>query len=269
MKYSPQYSNLLQFDMLGKYASLFHFSTTCNGGLSEGSYSSFNLGEYSGDIPENICKNRQHLAAILGISSDNLLLPCQTHEDKVLIVDSDFMSLPKILQNEQMKGVDAMITNQKNVCIGVTTADCVPLLIFDPVKNVLATIHAGWRGTVAKIVTKTIEQMVKAYTCNPNDLKVGIAPAISQNCFEVGDEVVTEFSDIGFLMDDISYRHPETGKIHIDLCRANALLLTASGILSTNIEFSGMCTYSNPELFFSARRQTIKSGRMVTGGILK
>ncbi|GAB6012446.1 peptidoglycan editing factor PgeF [Viscerimonas tarda] len=268
MKHHPQYPNLLQFDLFGEYKSLFHFSTTCEGGFSKGSYASFNLGEYSGDDVVSVYKNRSQLASVLNIDPNSLLLPHQVHGDGILTVDADFLSLPALSQKEQLNGVDALITNCQQVCIGVTTADCVPLLVFDPIGNVLAAIHAGWRGTVAKIATKAVAQMQEKYGCNPQNLKAGIAPAISQACFEVGEEVVDAFSGAGFPVNDIGYRCPETGKIHLDLCCANSLLLTASGIPPQNIEIAGLCTYSHPDKFFSARRQTVKSGRMLTGGFL-
>lgn len=269
MKSHPQYNNLLQFEILSEYDSLVHFSTTCEGGVSKESYASFNLGEYSGDDQMNVFQNRRMLASMLNIEMSNLLLPYQTHEDKISVIDNYFMELTDVDKKAKLWGVDALVTNLKNVCIGVTTADCTPLLIYDPVQGVLAAVHAGWRSTVAKIAVKTVEKMEDIYGCKASDLKVGIAPCISQERFEVGKEVISCFIEAGFPINDIAYHNKQTGKKHIDLSRANKLLLEKMGVTSQNIEISGLCTYSNPDIFFSARRQTIKSGRMLTGGLLK
>lgn len=262
------YSNLLQFESLSTFDSLLHFSTTIKGGVSRGNYASFNLGIYSGDDLENVSENRDRLALMLDLPSENLIFPYQTHGDSVCIIDKEFIAQNKEEQLQLLNGVDALITSQVGICIGVGTADCVPILIFDPKNKVLAAIHAGWRGTVKKISSKVVEIMKTKFNSNPSDLKVGIAPSISPDYFEVGDEVVDEFAHAGFLIDDIGYYNFETNKFHVDLWHANELLLSQSGIRFDNIEVAGLCTYFNAEMFFSARRQGIHSGRLITGGVL-
>lgn len=261
--------SLLQFENLNKFKSLSHFSTTIHGGVSEGAYMSFNLGFYCGDNPECVYENRSRLTSLVDIPLQDLYIPYQTHEDKICVLDEGFMTLSDNDKYLTLNGVDALITNQKNVCIGVTTADCVPILIYDSAKHILATVHAGWKGTVAKIVEKTVAKMVDVLGCSPQDMYAGIAPCISQKCFEVGEEVVDAFKDAGFPMENIAYRNSDSGKMHIDLRLANRILLNEAGIPLQNIETSDMCTYSDSDLFFSARRQTIHSGRMVTGGVLR
>lgn len=259
---------LLQFDLL-QSNKLFHFSTTTKGGVGQGTYASFNLGFYSGDDLQNVLTNRSHLANILDVSIDNIFVPHQTHEDQIFIIDETFLKPYDKFRLDKLKGVDALITDQKNICIGITTADCVPILIFDPKKNIFAAIHAGWKGTVAKIATKTVAKMTEHFDSNPNDLLVGIAPCISQERFEVGEEVVEKFINVGFSIKDIAYTNAETGRKHIDLELANKLILHEAGIPNSNIEMANICTYSNPDKFFSARRQSIHSGRMITGGVLR
>ncbi|NDW19275.1 peptidoglycan editing factor PgeF [Dysgonomonas sp. 216] len=260
---------IIHFENLQTYSSLIHLSTTIKGGVSSGNYSSFNLGEYSGDSLSNVVRNRKHLASMLNIEADNLILPYQTHEDTVLVIDDVFLQHRVEQQKHILHGVDALITNNKGVFIGVTTADCVPLIIYDPKQDVLGVAHAGWRGTVARIASKTVRVMIDRYSSNPSDLIVGIAPSISQEFFEVGEEVAIKFEESGFDMVEISRLNKATAKMHINLQQANASDLIRVGVLPDNIEISGLCTYSNPDMFFSARRQTIKSGRMVTGGLLK
>lgn len=261
-------NSLLQFESFTKYDSLTHFSTTTSGGVSSGNYATFNLGIHSGDQIECVAENRNRLADILNIAEENLITPYQTHEDKTAIIDESFLSKSDLEKSNLLHGIDALITNQRGICIGVSTADCVPILAYDPTKQVLAAIHAGWRSTVAKLPSKVISIMSEKFGCNPSDIIVGIAPSISKEYFEIGDEVLEAFDKAGFPIEDISYRNSQTGKMHIDLWMANELMLILSGVSFSNIEISGLCTYSNPELFFSARRQGIRSGRMLTGGIL-
>lgn len=245
-----------------------HLSTITEGGVSIGNYSSFNLGLYSGDDESCVQENRKRLSSALGIEKENLITPYQTHQDKAYTIDDHFLSLSTQERLEELNGVDALITNRKGVFIGISTADCVPVLLYDPKKHVAAAIHAGWRSTVAHIVSKTIVKMHTDFGCKPKDIVAGIAPSISAEMFEVGDEVGETFKQAGFNLDKISYRNKDTGKLHIDLSLTNKLQLENAGILPENIEISGICTYSHPDKFFSARRQGIKSGRMLTGGML-
>ncbi len=269
MQKNKNYSGFLVFENLSQYKSLFHFSTTISGGVSTGNYTSFNFGWSSGDLPENIKENKQRLVSILGISQKNLFIPHQTHSDHICIVDRDFLEKTQEEQESLLQDTDAIITNQKGIGIGVTTADCVPVLIYDPVNQVLAAVHAGWRGTVSKIVFKTVRIMIEQLGCQPENLLAGIGPSICLDCFEVGDEVVEAFVDAGFSIEKIGFKNPDTGKYHWDLWRTNELLLNEVGISSDRIEISGLCTVTHPDLFFSARRQTIKSGRMLTGGVIR
>lgn len=260
--------SFFQFELLSRFNKLQHFTTTINGGVSNGNYTAFNLGLYSGDNIEHISQNRDKLCSFFDIEEDALYTPYQTHEDNILIIDDSFLRKPDLEKSELLHGIDSVITNQKNIGIAVGTADCVPVILYDPQSHILAAVHAGWRGTAAKLVSKTILKMQEAFDSNPKNLIAGIAPSISCEYFEVGDEVVEAFEKAGFPIDDIGYRNAETGKIHLNLWLANELLLFKCGIPIENIETAGLCTYSNPDLLFSARRQGIDSGRMLTGGIL-
>ncbi len=257
-----------QFELLKKFKDLQHFSTTIHGGVSIGNYATLNLGLYSGDSIESVSENRNRLCSFFHIDEENLYTPYQTHEDKILIIDDNFIEQTDLEKSKLLHGIDAIITNQKGIGIAVGTADCVPILLYDSKLQLLAAIHAGWRGTALKIVSKTISIMKEKFGSNPANIIAGIAPSISREYFEVGDEVVEAFEKAGFSTEDIGYRCAESGKIHLDLWFANEFLLFKSGIPIENIETSGLCTYSNPELFFSARRQGISSGRMLTGGII-
>lgn len=257
----------LKYALLEPY-HLTNFTTTTEGGVSKGNYSTMNPCLYSNDEVDDVMQNQKILANMVGVTLDHLYIPHQTHQDQVRLIDKSFIAASKDEQTALLEGIDAMITQEKEVCIGITTADCVPILIYDPVTHALGCAHAGWKGTVLCIGRKMVEAMHQYFGSEPQNMLVGIGPSISHTMFEVGDEVGEAFESAGFELANISSRNNITGKLHIDLWEANRLPLLEIGIPAKNIEVSGICSYQNHN-FFSARRQTIKSGRMLTGGVLK
>ena len=238
------------------------FSSTRHGGCSKGNYAAFNINHYCGDDEEDIGKNRDTLCQLLGINGDRLVMPHQVHETKVARIDGQFFELSAAERLEALEGVDALMTNLKGVCIGVSTADCIPVLLYDTEHQAVCAIHAGWRGTVKRIVMKAIEAMTAAYGTCPQRLLAQIGPGIHLDSFEVGDEVYETFIQAGFDMPAIS-RHEQ--KWHIDLPECNRLQLIDSGLLPQNIKVSPVCTYQQADDYFSARRLGIDSGRIFTG----
>jgi len=171
---------------------------------------------------------------------------------------------------EALEGVDALITDVPGVAISVRTADCIPVLLYDPVHRAVAAVHDGWRGTVQRLSQKVIDFMYERYGTNASDLKAVIGPGIGPESFQVGQEVVDAFAEAGFPMDQIlkdcgpkvpTEDNPMNGGLHIDLWRANEWLLQESGVES--IQISGICTYQNNHRFFSARREGLKCGRII------
>ena len=246
------------------------FSTYRGEGV--GCYGGFNITPYCGDTQEHVAECRKELCEQLGIEDRQLILPYQTHSDRVVIIDKDFTLLDEKEQSEALNGVDAIITALPHTCIGVSTADCIPVLLHDTKLDVVAAIHAGWRGTVARIVEKTISAMEQHYECCPHDMEAIIAPGISIDAFEVGNEVYGAFETADFPMKEIARRYPtaEGGeKWHIDLWEANSYILQQCGITKENIHTAGICTFTQHEDFFSARRLGIKSGRIFSGILLK
>lgn len=151
----------------------------------------------------------------------------------------------------------------------MATADCVPITISEPDSGVIAVVHAGWRGTVNRIVKNAIQLIIDSYGCDPTKLLVGIGPSISLKSFEVGDEVVDKFERAGFELNKILWYNTSSDKHHVDLWKANALLIASCGVPFGNISVANICTYERHEEFFSARRLSIKSGRTITGIMLK
>ena len=241
---------------------IYAFSTMRTDGASQGAYAQFNINPYCGDAPEHVVQTLHSLCRVLGIAPSNLVMPHQTHETTVRQVGNELLSMPKEVRQMVLEGVDALITNVPGVCIGVSTADCIPIILYDAEHRATAAIHAGWRGTVKRIVHNAIAQMHTAFATNPQTLRAVIAPGISLQNFEVGDEVYEAFANAAFPMGEIAKRHE---KWHINLPLCNQLQLLEAGLKAENIHATDICTYDRCNEFFSARRLGINSGRIFTG----
>ena len=254
----------LQYYPLG--AGVTAFSTMRQGGYSKGNYGAFNINCYCGDDKEAIRQNREALCQLLAIDDEHLLMPHQVHLTRIAQIDDAFFSLTADERHQALEGVDALMTNIAGVCIGVSTADCIPVLLYDPVHHAACAIHAGWRGTVKRIAEQAVEKMTTTYGTHPSDLIAQIGPGIHLDSFEVGDEVYDAFAQAGFDMELISQKRE---KWHIDLPECNRLQLMAKGVPAEHIATSTVCTFQQPDIFFSARRLGINSGRIFTAVILQ
>ena len=264
---------LYHFSLLFGYPEIIHFSTTRQGGTSEDSYSSLNLGFNSGDEKNNVQANRDILTRTLGINTEQLVFGVQTHSAKVARITSDVLDWDLQTRRKMLAETDALMTNEPNICIAVKTADCIPVLLFDPVHKAAAAIHAGWRGTVGRIVSQTVDAMKQEYGTQPKDIVAGIGPGIGPEVYQVGSEVVEMVHrQLGENHGLIQYRvskndHRETP--HLNLWKANQLQLLDAGIPEENIEVARLCTFSHANDFFSARRDGTATGRMATGIMIK
>ncbi|RRD02099.1 peptidoglycan editing factor PgeF [Prevotella sp. OH937_COT-195] len=260
--------------------TVYAFSTMRQGGVGKGNYASFNINRYCGDSEENIARNLEILADTLNIAPLSIIYPRQVHGTVYKRITKDCISLPTAERQSMIDGSDALITDVENICIGVSTADCIPILLYDPEHHCAAAIHAGWRGTVRRMAQIAVAAMCDNFSSKPEMLRAVIGPGISLEAFEVGDEVYYEFLKERFPMEEIARRFPlmhgtadsesqTMMKWHIDLPACNRLQLIASGIPASNIYSSGICTYASCDAFFSARRLGTDSGRIFTGIILK
>ena len=240
------------------YSNIFCFSTTRHGGCSDGAYATMNCTHYCGDSPKNVQENMMILRNLFPVPPRALIVPHQTHSTNVRIISA----LPT---EEELYDVDAVITHLPGYCVCVSTADCIPVLLYDKRNLVVAAAHAGWRGTVGGIVQKTLTTMRQEYGTDMNDVLACIGPGISLESFEVGDEVYESFSKAGYDMNRIAKKYD---KWHINLWEANRILLEEVGVKHANIETAGICTYKEYHDFFSARRLGIKSGRILSGIML-
>lgn len=215
---------------------------------------------FTGNSDEVFQENRKELAAVLGINTKQLVFPRQTHSNCV----TEILNIP---QNE-ISETDALFSIQPEICLCIQTADCVPILLFDPIKKAISAVHAGWRGTVNKIIEIAVHKMILEYNSLPKDILAAIGPSISPDIYEVGNEVADAAKKSIPNSEKVLFEN-KLGKFHFNLWEANRQLLLGTGLLSKNIEVLGECSYQNSNKFYSARKEGIDTGRMVSGIMLR
>jgi YfiH family protein len=243
--------SVFKFESFRKYKNITHFITTKEGWVSG------DKPRFTGDQESDYLEFRKEIAVSGEWKPNQFAFPRQTHSDHIQVIDV-------LNGSPDIADTDALITNKTGLFVCVQTADCVPILLFDTQKNVVAAVHTGWRGTVSKIAKKTVKKMVEDFGSNPNDIIAGIGPSIHMHAYEVGSEVIesvrTHFSNSDALLKPSL----KSGHAYFDLWEANKTVLTSAGIPEENIEIMGLCTYEHPELFYSARRDGATTGRMVS-----
>lgn len=251
---------LWQFDNLSNKKEIRHYVSGREGGMSDGELGELNLSYKVGDDPEKVAQNRKLLAEEFTLESAKLVFPVQTHSNHVRLVYADTLA-------ESLDDTDAIVTNEKGILISVMSADCVPVLLYDPVTQAVAAIHAGWRGTMAAIVSETIALMQKEFGSEPSSFLAAIGPSICDEVYEVGEEVIRAVEKLYGTKNGIISRE-ENGKGYCNLWEANRILLLRAGVKPENIEVAGLCTYKNADQFFSARKSGNKAGRFAAGIML-
>ena len=244
------------------------FSTTRHGGCGTGTYASMNCTPYVGDDHSVVERNQHLLKDALPYKPEMMVLPWQTHGVQIRVVDSAYVNATSNERYSMLQGIDALLTDCLGVCLCISTADCVPILLLDVRHHAIAAVHAGWRGTVSGILPAVLRQMQVSYGTSGEDVFAYIGPCISQAAFEVGEEVVEAFRKANFPVGQISVQNNISGKSHIDLVEANRQLLLHFGVPLQHIYACGICSYTCSKDFFSARRLGKWSGRMLTGIML-
>ena len=231
-------------------ARIAHGVSTRAGGVSEGPYSSLNLGSSVGDRPEHVRENRARLALALGFAPERLVTTPQVHGDSVLAVDES--NAPRALDIR----ADILITDRPGYLLMQRFADCVPLLFWHPEARAVGVAHAGWRGTARGVAARTVAALAQRYAADPAGLRAAIGPAIGPCCFEVGDDVVAAFPGANGTV-----RPGPRGRPHLDLWELNRRGLLDSGVPADRIEVAGVCTRCQPDRFFSHRALGYPAGR--------
>jgi YfiH family protein len=240
-----------QFQSLLSFRSLGHGVFTRLGGQSRMPWASLNTGHTVGDDEQAVEANHQLICQALGFRRQDLVSPHQVHGTTVRVVGRED-------RGRVCPSTDALITATPGVTLMLRFADCVPLLLYEPVTQVIGLAHAGWRGTVSGIARATVEAMERAFGCQAPDMFVGIGPAIGPCCYEVGEDVVQAVSQ-AFPGGSERLVHRAGDRWHLDLWAANRAQLAECGV--RQIEVAGMCTACHTHEWFSYRAAGGETGR--------
>ncbi len=252
---------LLKFEKLDKFFRLKTFITTKKWWVSSWKYKSLNLAFHTGDKKEKVIENRRILAEELWKDKIDFIYPNQIHSDKVMIITEKDKWETSFEINEDYS-CDAIITNKRWIVLMILVADCVPIVVYDKTKKVVWAIHSGWKWTSKNILKKTIIKMQKNFWIKTKDIFVWIWPSICEKNYEVGEEVVKNFSKR-------DYEKKENWKYNLNLQRVVFNQALDLWIPDENIEIFNQCSLEKEDLFFSARRDWIESGRFGVGIYLK
>jgi len=230
-----------------KFSNLIAAESTRHGGVSPAPYFSLNLGGSTLDSVENVTINNNRFFEALDVEPEQIAKSHQVHSSEIL----------KVTAGGRFEGFDALITNVKNIQLAVTIADCTPILIYDPVNQTIAAVHAGWRGTVQNIVLKTAKALQIEYGSDPGDCIAYVGTCIDECSFQVGEEVAVNF--------DSAYKRWDSSlqKFFVDLKQANKDQLLLAGLKSENIGISPYSTVLNNDDYFSYRNEKGLTGRML------
>lgn len=232
-------------------------TSTRLGGVSPKPYDTLNLAYHVGDDPKNVTENRKRFCQEIMIEADSLVLARQVHSDHIEIIDDSHFGCGAYGIDDAIPDTDAMITMSHNVSIGIMTADCVPVMIYDPVKSVIGVAHAGWKGAVLMIAAKTVNKMKEVFGTKTSDCMVAFGASIKACCYEVGEEVILQF-------DDTFGKGKCTKGNKLDLPKAVELQLIDIGIERENILSDNACTACNLGLYYSHRAENGITGRMMS-----
>jgi purine-nucleoside/S-methyl-5'-thioadenosine phosphorylase / adenosine deaminase len=246
----------LQSELLAR-AGFVHGFFTRRGGVSTGPFASLNLSAEVGDEAEHVRENLKRVVAVLGLGADRLYVPRQVHGREVLVLESQTPAVNTLLSTP----ADALVSSQPDLACAVRTADCVPILIGDRTSRRVAAIHAGWRGVTLNIVGASVARMLQLGS-RPEALIGAIGPHISVRAFEVGEDVAAQLSGASAAA-DVVVRSPGQAP-RVDLHAIVRAQLLAAGLGAAAVERVVGCTFSEPDAFFSYRRDGQQSGRMLS-----
>lgn len=244
----------LTFPVFDEIPWLVNGFSTRLGGVSEGHLSTMNLGFERHDKPENLKENFRRIAKAIGFEPENLVCSAQTHTTNVR----------KVTEEDRGRGytrvrgwrdVDGLVTDQPDLVLEGSFADCVPLYFVDPEHRAIGLAHSGWRGTAKRMGEVTVKRMVREFGSDPSDIIAAIGPCICGDCYEVSGDVAGQFSDS-------CVKAESNGHFLLDLVRANEEILLAAGIREENIHQSNLCTCENAELLFSHRATQGRRGNL-------
>ena len=240
-----------QFDIF-QDQPVFHAVLTRHGGFSQDPYATLNFGGTVGDDHLAVLKNHQRTYDILGYDFNSRFDAWQVHGTNIVCANS-----PRNPNSPHVKA-DGILTNNPNLTLFMRFADCVPILLLDPIKKVIGIVHAGWQGTYQMICQAAVEKMTTCYGSKPDTLLAAIGPSICQNCYEVGTDVLDAF--IGAFGDRAQpYFSTRNGSLFLDLWKANREILNLAGV--NHVETAEICTACHNSDWYSHRGENGKTGR--------
>lgn len=259
----------LTFPLLEGVEGILHGFSTRLGGISQGYEGTMNLSFGREKSRENVEENHRRLGEAIGYQPEQMVFSRQTHTTNVKVVTKEDCGTG-YTKDRDFNDIDGLVTNEPGIVLTTFYADCVPLLMVDPVHRAIGCSHSGWRGTVANMGKATLDVMKREYGTNPKDVVAAIGPSICQKCYEVSLDVIEQFKNAYSeeLWPSLFYGK-ENGKFQLNLqeaCRQNFLL---AGVPEEQVSLPDLCTCCNPELLFSHRAYNGKRGNLAAMLMLK
>ena len=252
---------LFFYPLLSESGMVTHAFTTRLGGASGGMFSSMNLSFTRGDKKEDVEENFRRLARALAVDYGSFVFSCQTHTTNVVRVGKKDAG-NGIIKEQKFADVDGLITNERGVTLVTFFADCVPLYFVDPVHGAIGLSHSGWRGTVGRMGKVTLEKMKQEFGTDTADVLCAVGPSICQSCYEVGGEVAEVFAAEFAGHEQEILAETGNGTYHLNLWRANEIVLTEAGVKREHLSVTDVCTCCNPALLFSHRASKGRRGNL-------
>lgn len=253
---------MVESPLFQRETGLQHGFSTRKGGVSKEHLASLNLSFSVEDAKENVLENFRRIGERFGKTPEDFVLSKQSHETKVLKVGTKDRG-KGITKDRDYEGIDALITDEKGIILSCFSADCVPILFYDPIHKAVGACHSGWRGTKGKILQNVVEEMRKHFSSNPAEILVAIGPSICKEQYVVSEDLALSFlEDYPDLGEDTAspIQRISKDKFQLDLWDLNRRIALDCGIKEEHISISGYCTMENPELFFSHRYSQGKRG---------
>jgi polyphenol oxidase len=237
--------------------------TTKNGGFSQKEYSTFNFGFHVEDSLEMVCKNKNKLAELIQIPVNQWVAAEQTHGINIKNINRSDAGRGSYRYSDSIKDTDGLYSTEKGILLTLCFADCVPIYFIDKLTNTIGIAHAGWKGTVNGIAGAMINKWKRAHI-DPVNILVAIGPSICEKCYIVDDYVINFVQKV---LDDVEkkpYNQIKEGQYQLDLKELNKLILVQAGVKESNISVSSYCSSCDSSEFFSHRRDSGKTGRMMS-----
>lgn len=253
---------MVESPLFQRETGLQHGFSTRKGGVSKEHLASLNLSFSVEDAKENVLENFRRIGERFGKTPEDFVLSKQSHETKVLKVGTKDRG-KGITKDRDYEGIDALITDEEGLILSCFSADCVPILFYDPIHKAVGACHSGWRGTKGKILQNVVEEMRKHFSSNPAEILIAIGPSICKEQYVVSEDLALSFlEDYPDLGEDTAspIQRISKDKFQLDLWDLNRRIALNCGIKEEHISISGYCTMENPELFFSHRYSQGKRG---------